>query len=122
MITICLSPEMKQYLSLSYYSRLGEKSILSILSCEKGKQLLTLFVSSLLSSKNSKQSTHLSINLILNLDSTINLLQGTTTGAIFGDGTYFARDAKYSLDYACTLPSGKKQMLIAEVHTWKILI
>jgi hypothetical protein len=45
------------------------------------------------------------------------ICQGTTTGAIYGDGTYFARDASYSLDYACTLASGQKQMLVAEVRT-----
>ena len=43
------------------------------------------------------------------------LLAGEATGAVWGDGTYFARDAKYSDDYACTLPSGQKQMLVAEV-------
>lgn len=34
------------------------------------------------------------------------LLSGTSTGVIHGDGTYFARDARYSNDYALTLPSG----------------
>ena len=43
------------------------------------------------------------------------LLAGTKVGAIWGNGTYFARDAKYSHSYACTLVSGKKQMLVAEV-------
>jgi poly [ADP-ribose] polymerase 7/11/12/13 len=43
------------------------------------------------------------------------LLSGTCTGAIWGDGTYFARDASYSDNYACTLPTGQKKMLIAEV-------
>lgn len=43
------------------------------------------------------------------------LLSGTSTGAIFGDGTYFARDAKYSNDYARTLPSNQKQMLLVDV-------
>ncbi len=38
-----------------------------------------------------------------------------TTGAIYGDGTYLARDAPYSTDFACTLDSGQKQMLVAEV-------
>ena len=41
--------------------------------------------------------------------------QGMTTGALYGDGTYFARDASYSLDYACTMPSGQRRMLVAEV-------
>jgi hypothetical protein len=41
--------------------------------------------------------------------------QGTTTGAMYGDGTYFARDASYSLDFACTIASGQKQLLVAEV-------
>ena len=31
------------------------------------------------------------------------LLSGTKTGAIWGDGTYFARDASYSHDYALRL-------------------
>ena len=43
------------------------------------------------------------------------LLAGARVGAIFGNGTYFARDAKYSDDYARTLPSGQKQMLVVEV-------
>ena len=43
------------------------------------------------------------------------LLAGVVTGAVWGDGTYFARDAKYSDNYACTLSSGQKQMLAAEV-------
>jgi len=43
------------------------------------------------------------------------LLAGVATGAIWGDGTYFARDARYSDDYAYRLPSGWKQMLAAKV-------
>lgn len=43
------------------------------------------------------------------------LLAGTETGAIWGHGTYFARDAKYSDSYARCLPSGKKQMLLVDV-------
>jgi poly [ADP-ribose] polymerase 7/11/12/13 len=43
------------------------------------------------------------------------LLAGSTTGALWGDGTYFARDAAYSHDYACRLANGQKQMLLAEV-------
>ena len=44
------------------------------------------------------------------------LLAGTAVGAIYGDGTYFARDAKYSDGgYARTLPSGQKQMLVVDV-------
>jgi hypothetical protein len=43
------------------------------------------------------------------------LLSGSVTGAIYGDGTYFARDAKYSDDYAKRLPNGQKQMLLVEV-------
>jgi hypothetical protein len=38
------------------------------------------------------------------------LLAGTTTGALWGDGTYFARDASYSDTYACRLSSGQKQV------------
>lgn len=43
------------------------------------------------------------------------LLAGTAVGAIWGDGTYFARDAKYSHDYARALPTGQRQMLVVEV-------
>lgn len=44
------------------------------------------------------------------------LLSGTSVGAIWGDGTYFARDAQYSdSGYACTLPSGQKQLLLVRV-------
>lgn len=43
------------------------------------------------------------------------LLSGTATGAIWGDGTYFARDARYSNDYARRLPSGQKQMILCDV-------
>ena len=43
------------------------------------------------------------------------MLAGTSTGAIWGDGTYFARDARYSDDYARTLPSGDKQMMLVDV-------
>ena len=43
------------------------------------------------------------------------LLAGTAVGAIWGDGTYFARDAKYSDAYAEQLPSGRKQMLVVDV-------
>jgi poly [ADP-ribose] polymerase 7/11/12/13 len=43
------------------------------------------------------------------------MLAGTSTGAIWGNGTYFARDARYSNDYARTLPSGDKQMMLVDV-------
>lgn len=44
------------------------------------------------------------------------LLAGSSTGAMFGDGSYAARDAKYSDGgYARTLPSGQKQMLVVDV-------
>jgi hypothetical protein len=46
------------------------------------------------------------------------LLAGLKTGAIWGDGTYAARDAKYSDNYAKTLQSGQKlhkQMLLVDV-------
>ena len=43
------------------------------------------------------------------------LLSGTTVGAIWGDGTYFARDAKYSDDFALRLPNGLRQVLVADV-------
>ena len=45
------------------------------------------------------------------------LMSGSTTGAIWGDGVYFARDAKYSHDYASTLPNGQKQMFVVQVVT-----
>ena len=45
------------------------------------------------------------------------LMSGSTTGAIWGDGAYFARDAKYSHDYAATLPTGQKQMFVVQVAT-----
>lgn len=43
------------------------------------------------------------------------LLAGSKTGAIWGDGTYFARDARYSDSHARILPNGQKQMLVVEV-------
>jgi len=43
------------------------------------------------------------------------LLAGTVTGVIHGHGTYFARDARYSNDYARTLPSGQKKLLVVDV-------
>jgi len=44
------------------------------------------------------------------------LLAGTSTGAIWGNGTYFARDAKYSDDYARSLRgTGQQQMLLVDV-------
>lgn len=43
------------------------------------------------------------------------LYSGSTTGAIYGDGTYFARDASYSHSYAAQLSGGRRQMIMAEV-------
>ena len=43
------------------------------------------------------------------------LKSGSRTGAKWGDGTYFARDAKYSNEYATRLPTGQKQMIVADV-------
>ena len=40
------------------------------------------------------------------------LLAGTSTGAIWGNGTYFARDAKYSDDYARSQGDAKQMMLV----------
>ncbi len=53
------------------------------------------------------------VQCIVNTDTAgfLPLLSGTTTGAIWGDGTYFARDASYSDAYACRLPSGQKQVV-----------
>jgi len=47
------------------------------------------------------------------------LLAGTSTGAIWGDGTYFARDAKYSNDYAKTLSNERRQMFLVDVLVGK---
>eukprot|EP00040_Diaphanoeca_grandis_P031036 m.184889 g.184889 ORF g.184889 m.184889 type:complete len:297 (-) comp32211_c0_seq1:57-947(-) len=43
------------------------------------------------------------------------LLSGTSTGALYGNGTYFARDARYSHQYANVLPSRERQILLVEV-------
>jgi poly [ADP-ribose] polymerase 10/14/15 len=45
------------------------------------------------------------------------LLAGARNAAQFGNGVYFARDAKYSdqQKYARTIGNGQKQMLVAEV-------
>jgi len=40
---------------------------------------------------------------------------GTSTGAIWGNDTCFARDAWYSDDYAKTLPFGDKHMILVNV-------
>jgi hypothetical protein len=42
-------------------------------------------------------------------------MAGDSTGAIHSKGTYFAKNARHSDDYACTLPSGKKRVLAAQV-------
>ena len=46
------------------------------------------------------------------------LLSGSVTGAIWGDGTYVARDAQYSSNYAKVLSPGQKmhkQILLVDV-------
>ena len=43
------------------------------------------------------------------------LLAGTSTGAIYGDGTYFGRDASYSDIFAGVLPTGQKCLIAAYV-------
>ena len=43
------------------------------------------------------------------------LLAGTATGAVWGDGTYFARDAGLSDRYAARLSDGLRQMILAQV-------
>eukprot|EP00729_Bicosta_minor_P000055 gene55-18181_t len=55
------------------------------------------------------------------IESIVNSTDGTAVGGMFGNGTYFARDAKYSNDYARNLPGGKgrKQMLMVEVVVGK---
>lgn len=48
------------------------------------------------------------------------LLSGTKTGAIWGDGTYFARDASYSHDYALRVTGSAaptRRLLLCEVLT-----
>lgn len=46
------------------------------------------------------------------------LLCGTKTGKIWGDGVYFAKNAKYCDSYARTR-LGRKQMLIVDVIVWR---
>ena len=57
------------------------------------------------------------VDMIVNAPTTgfLPLLAGTATGALYGDGTYFARDASYSNNYASRLPSGQRQMLVVDV-------
>ena len=58
-----------------------------------------------------------SVDSIVNAD-TIGfqpLLAGTSTGAIYGDGTYFGRDASYSDIFAGVLPTGQKCLIAAYV-------
>ena len=43
------------------------------------------------------------------------MASGARTGAIWGHGVYFARDAAYSHDYCEELPSGERQMLLNHV-------
>ena len=48
------------------------------------------------------------------------LLSGSRVGAKYGYGTYFARDARYSNNgYANTLPTGQRQLIVAEVLVGK---
>lgn len=44
-------------------------------------------------------------------------LAGLSTGALWGPGTYFARDAAYSHDYANILDSGARQMMLCLCRT-----
>lgn len=58
------------------------------------------------------------VNMIVNStdgNGFLPMLAGTAVGAIWGDGTYFARDAKYSDSYALNLPSGQRQMFLVDV-------
>ena len=57
------------------------------------------------------------VHAIINSDTAgfLPLLAGTCRGAVWGNGTYFARDASYSDDYAAVLSSGQRQMLAVEV-------
>ena len=43
------------------------------------------------------------------------LASGSRVGAIWGDGTYFARDAKYCHNYSQALASGRREMLLNRV-------
>ena len=43
------------------------------------------------------------------------LASGSQVGAIWGDGTYFARDAQYSHGYCQALACGKREMLLNRV-------
>ena len=43
------------------------------------------------------------------------LAAGSASGAVWGDGTYFARDAKYSHTYTKVKPSGQRNMLLSAV-------
>ena len=43
------------------------------------------------------------------------LAAGSSSGAVHGDGTYFARDANYSHRYTKAQSSGKRQMVLNEV-------
>jgi hypothetical protein len=63
-------------------------------------------------------TTTAAVNMIVNSTDGhgfLPLLAGSAVGAIYGDGTYFARDAKYSDSYAQTLSSGPKHLLRVDV-------
>lgn len=64
------------------------------------------------------------IDLIVNAPTAgfLPLNAGASTGAIYGDGSYFARDAAYSHDYARRLPSGQRQMLVVEVAVGRSVV
>lgn len=58
-------------------------------------------------------------SIVGGLDGFLPLLAGTKVGAIYGNGTYFARDSKYSDDYAARLGNGSRQMLLCFVVVGK---
>lgn len=65
-------------------------------------------------------STHAALNSIVNGRTAgfSPLLSGSATGAIYGDGTYFARDARYSRSFsspAASSPNIHSQMLLVDV-------
>ena len=54
-------------------------------------------------------------DIVNSMDGFLPLLSGSATGALHGNGVYFARDASYSDNYAKVISVGRKQMIIADV-------
>ena len=53
--------------------------------------------------------------IVNSADGFLPLLSGSATGALYGNGTYFARDASYSDSYASRASGGQKQLIVADV-------